>query len=58
MTLGLFFWIIILLWLVRGMWEHRPAVTSGNWLPIGGDLLLFLALLALGWEVFKAPIHK
>lgn len=53
MSMGLMYWIVMLLWLVIGLWWHWP-----NWQPwIGGNLLLFVLLLLLGWKVFGAPIH-
>ena len=53
MTLGLAFWIIMLLWAVFGVWRNWPAPG----LPVVGDLLLFILFLLVGWKVFGAPIH-
>lgn len=52
MPLGLMFWIIMLLWLVFGLWHRWP-----NYMLIGGDLILFILLLLLGWKAFGPPIH-
>jgi O-antigen ligase len=52
MTLGNAFWVLMLLWLVFGMW-----VTWPNHYMVGGNLLLFILLLLLGWHAFGAPIH-
>jgi hypothetical protein len=52
MTLGLAFWILMLLWFVFGLWYSWP-----NHYLVGGNLLLFILLLLLGWKVFGAPIH-
>lgn len=57
MTLGLAFWILMLLWLVLGIYTNRAAIAGGQYLPLGGDLLLFVLLLLLGWKVFGQPIH-
>lgn len=54
MTIGLVFWILMLLWLVFGLWSRWPI---GNFNALGGDLLLFILLLLLGWRAFGAPIH-
>jgi len=54
MTLGLVFWILMLLWLVFGLWTRWPISNPGL---LGGDLLLFILLLLLGWRAFGAPIH-
>lgn len=53
MTIGLVFWILMLLWLVFGLWTRWPLAFPAA----GGDLLLFVLLLLLGWKVFGAPIH-
>jgi hypothetical protein len=54
MTMALAYWILMLLWIVLGMWHAYP-----TWNPIlvGGNLLLFILLVLLGWHVFGAPIH-
>lgn len=58
MSLGLAFWILMLLWLVFGLWwNNRAAFASGNWSPVGGSLLLFLLLLLLGWASFGPPLR-
>jgi len=56
MTLALAFWILMLLWLVFGLYSHWPGFVSGQYGPFGSTLLLFLLLLLLGWGVFGAPI--
>ena len=52
MTLGLAFWILMLIWLVWGVYTTWPNPVSG-----GGNLLLFLLLLILGWHAFGPPLH-
>lgn len=52
MSLGLAFWITMLLWLLFGLYINRT-----NWPVIGGNLLLFLLFLLLGWKVFGPPLH-
>jgi hypothetical protein len=55
MSLGLAFWILMLIWLVFGIFVHvYPAGPYGLW---GGTLLLFVLLLLLGWQVFGAPLR-
>lgn len=41
----------MLLWLVFGTWQSWP-----NHVVVGGNLLLFILLLLLGWHDFGAPI--
>ena len=52
MTFGLAFWILMLLWLVFNLWQNWP-----NQLAVGGNLLLFILFVLLGWKVFGAPVH-
>ena len=52
MTFGLAFWIIMLIWLLFGLWHNW-----GNQYAVGGSLLQFVLFLLLGWKVFGAPIH-
>jgi len=56
MSIGLVFWILMLLWLVLGLWWHWPA-TSASYPVVGFNLLLFILLLLLGWHSFGPPIH-
>jgi len=53
MTLGLAFWICMLIWLVFGIYTNRAAPLNA-----GGDILLFVILLLLGWHDFGPPIHS
>lgn len=53
MTMGLAFWILMLIWFIFGAWGvwNAPA-----WPHVGGSLLLFVLLLLLGWHAFGPPI--
>lgn len=57
MTLGLCFWILMLLWLVlgavRGGWT--VSTPEGRYF-VGGHLLTFFLFLLLGWHAFGSPI--
>ncbi len=53
MTLGLIFWIIMLVWLLFSGWSLR----AGGPTAWGGSLMLFVLLLLLGWHSFGAPIR-
>jgi hypothetical protein len=57
MSIGLVFWILMLFWLVFGIWSNWPQINSGQYAPFGGNLLLFILLLLLGWHAFGAPIR-
>lgn len=54
MTLGLVFWILMLLWLVLSLywsWPFQPSPAHAN------NGFLFLLFLIIGWAVFGAPIR-
>lgn len=55
MSLGLVFWILMLLWLVLWLWDWRSP--TGWWSPYGSNLFLFILFLILGWHSFGAPVH-
>ena len=58
MDKGLLFYILLLLWLVFGLWGQWPAAGTGSsrFYPAGGTLLLFILILILGWSQFGPPI--
>ena len=59
MTPALAFWILMLLWLILGLWWSWPTSGIGRvgWFPIGGTVLIFILFLLLGWKVFGPPLH-
>jgi hypothetical protein len=56
MTLGLCFWIVMLIWLVVGGLIHFGVV--GGLYAGANVLLLFVLFVLLGWQTFGAPLHK
>lgn len=55
MTLGLLFWILMLLWLIFwGLTTWGPPGPYGVW---GHNVVLFILLLLLGWQAFGPPIR-
>lgn len=57
MTIGLIFWVLMLLWLVFGLWASGPwphAAAAPSW---GNHLFLFILLLLVGWALFGAPVR-
>jgi hypothetical protein len=56
MTIGLLFWILMIIWLVFGFAQGSGWVVGpyGIW---GHSLLLFILLGLLGWATFGAPVH-
>jgi len=59
MSLGLLFWILMILWFIFGLWSHwQPAGQPyAGWFPLGNTVLLFILFLLLGWHAFGPPIH-
>lgn len=54
MSLLLIFWVLMLLWLVFGLWDwYNP---DPRWAR-GHNVFLFILFLVLGWAVFGAPVH-
>ena len=56
MSLGLAFWIIMLVWFVFGVAVHFGLVGAAY--AFGGTLMLFVLFVLLGWQTFGAPLHK
>jgi hypothetical protein len=54
MTLGLAYWILMLIWLVLGLYV---GYIGASHYVLGGNILLFILLLLLGWQVFGAPLR-
>lgn len=56
MSLGLAYWILLLVWLVFFGLTHFGY--AGAW-GIGVNTILLLVLfLLLGWQVFGPPLHR
>lgn len=56
MTLGLCFWILMLVWLVFGILVHFGMV--GAFAAAGNTVLLFILFALIGWQVFGPPLHR
>ncbi len=56
MTLGLAYWVLMLVWLVFGVLTHFGMVDR-NWAGI--NVVLLFALFGLvGWQVFGPPLRR
>lgn len=55
MSIGLCFYILLLIWLVFGFAIHG-GLLAGYGL-VGNSILLFALFLLLGWKVFGPPLH-
>jgi hypothetical protein len=58
MTIGFLFWLLMILWLIFGLYWSWPATPApAAFWPIGGHFVLWVLLFLLGWKVFGFPIH-
>jgi hypothetical protein len=57
MTLGLCFWVLMLIWFVFGVLVHFSVVAAG-YTMLGNSVLLFVLFLLLGWQTFGPPLHR
>lgn len=57
MPIGILFWILMILWLLFGLYWNRSDLRGGNYGVFGGNLLLFILLGLLGWKTFGAPLQ-
>jgi hypothetical protein len=57
MTLGLAYWVLMLIWLVFGLLTHFGMVGTAIG-PVADIVLLFFLFLLLGWQVFGPPLHR
>jgi hypothetical protein len=56
LTIGMVFWILMIIWLVfEGLARYRSGA-SPAW-PAAGDLFVFILFLLLGIQVFGWPIR-
>jgi len=53
MNLALAFWIVFLVWIVFGAWQHGT-----NWRAQAPNIVLLVLLLLLGWAQFGPPLHR
>jgi hypothetical protein len=57
MPMGILFWVLMVLWLIFGLWRGSDDLKSGRYGPTGGNLLLFVLLGLLGWRAFGPPLQ-
>jgi hypothetical protein len=57
MPMGILFWILMILWLLFGFFWNRQEFSRGNYGFFGGNLLLFVLLVLIGWQTFGAPLQ-
>ncbi len=54
MNIGTLFWVLMILWLIFGLFVFWPTSTVGvvAYGPIGVNVLLWVLLGLLGWKAF------
>jgi hypothetical protein len=58
MSIGFLFWLLMILWLLFGLYWHWPVEPGrAGFGVLGGNLLLFILLFLLGWKVFGFVIQ-
>ena len=55
MPLQFVFWILYLIALIFGFWPTGEAVSR---VRLGGNLMLFVLIGVLGWQVFGPVVHR
>ncbi len=57
--MGILFWVLMILWLLFGVWTSWPAPGSDRtaWGGFGGTLLQFILFALLGWRIFGPPLQ-
>lgn len=58
MTIGFLFWLLMILWLLFGLYTGWPRDNApAGFRLLGGNLLLFVLLFLLGWKCFGFVIQ-
>jgi hypothetical protein len=56
MTLGLCYWILMLIWFVFGLLVHYGMAAGYG--AVANVVLLFVLFVLLGWQVFGPPLRR
>jgi hypothetical protein len=54
--IGLLYWLLVILWLIFGLWSGWPVGNPNGWRPIGGSVLIFVLFVLIGLKLFGFPI--
>lgn len=57
MPIGVLFWVLMIIWLLFGIYWHRGEFTRGSYGIVGGHFMLFILLAIIGWKVFGPILH-
>lgn len=56
MPLAYIFWLLIILWAIFGLGYPFITETPNRRIVNGGNLLLFVLMVLLGWQVFGSAV--
>lgn len=56
MTLAVLFWVLMIVWLVFGLWAGYAPGQPYSPRVWGASLLTFVLLAILGWATFGGPV--
>jgi hypothetical protein len=56
MTLGILFWLLMIIWFIFGVVVNR-GILAGPYVGWGNSILLFILFALLGWRVFGPVIQ-
>ena len=56
MSMGLMYWVLMLLWFVFSLVWNFGGGGVGQYGPAVNSVLLFILFVLLGWKVFGQPI--
>jgi hypothetical protein len=57
MPLSILYWILMLLWLVFGLWSGYIPGQAYSYRVLGGSILQFILFAVIGWKLFGPPIQ-
>lgn len=58
MPMGILFYVLMLIWFIFGLYWNWPRDQAApGYGLIGGNLMLFILLLLLGWRTFGPPLQ-
>jgi len=57
MEAKMIFWMLMILWLLFGVFTYWPAPGTKPW-PLAHTVLLWVVIALLGWHTFGAAITK
>lgn len=53
MTYALAYWIILMIWIVFGLWSNRANLKAA-----APDLVILVLFILIGLQIFGKPIHQ